>query len=374
MYFIAIDHSNHHIIYAATDKGLYKSLNSGIVWNRIYETYLSGEGNYISNEAEATDIDAGEVKTEIRSIAIDPSNSKTVYVGTSEGLLITRDGGLTWEMASNLGLTSRDIRHIVVDSKDNDNVYAATRRGVFQHSMSTASWEEIYKGLFSRDIRYLAHIPAIQDSSFTLWAATKKGVFKTVFPTEHINAQMREMEAADLLSMFAHEPSIEEIREAAINYAEVHPEKIRAWRKAAAYRALLPDLRFEYAKNNEWQSSYYFYKDPTLNKYVKDDDITKDRDRDWSISLTWELGDLIWNDDQTSIDTRSRLMVQLRDDVLNEVTRLYFERRRLQVEIIISPSMEIKERLEKELRIHELTANIDSLTGSYLSKRLNLLR
>ena len=63
-------------------------------------------------------------------------------------------------------------------------------------------------------------------------------------------------------------------------------------------------------------------------------------------------------------------MVQLRDDVLDEVTRLYFERRKLQIELLISTPEDFKARIEKELRLQELTANIDSLTGSYLSRRL----
>jgi hypothetical protein len=82
------------------------------------------------------------------------------------------------------------------------------------------------------------------------------------------------------------------------------------------------------------------------------------------------LGELVWNNDQTSIDTRSRLMVQLRDDVLNEVTRLYFERKRLQAELLHSPPQGVMEKVEKELRLQELTADIDAITGFYLSMRL----
>lgn len=63
-------------------------------------------------------------------------------------------------------------------------------------------------------------------------------------------------------------------------------------------------------------------------------------------------------------------MVQLRDDVLNEVTRLYFERRRVQIEFLTSPPKEIATKLEKTLRLQELTAGIDALTGGYLSNRL----
>lgn len=178
------------------------------------------------------------------------------------------------------------------------------------------------------------------------------------------------MTVEQALSMFSHEPSIEEIRQAAIEYAEVQPEKINKWSKAAARKALLPDLRVAYDDAEDWQSSTYFYKDTYEEQYLRDDDITEGNDRGWSVSLTWELGDLIWNSAQTSIDVRSRLMVQLRDDILNEVTRLYFERSRLQVKMETKFPGELNGRIDTELRLQELTAGIDALTGSYLSKRL----
>ncbi|MBI5098349.1 MAG: hypothetical protein HZB30_03800 [Nitrospirae bacterium] len=67
-------------------------------------------------------------------------------------------------------------------------------------------------------------------------------------------------------------------------------------------------------------------------------------------------------------------MVELRDDILNEVTRLYFERRKMQIEMFLSPHADIKEKTDKELRLQELTSDIDALTGSYLSKRLVQIR
>jgi hypothetical protein len=63
-------------------------------------------------------------------------------------------------------------------------------------------------------------------------------------------------------------------------------------------------------------------------------------------------------------------MVQLRDDVLNEVTRIYFERRRLQVEMLLSPPERVEDKIEKELRLQELTASIDALTGGFFSEKL----
>ena len=63
-------------------------------------------------------------------------------------------------------------------------------------------------------------------------------------------------------------------------------------------------------------------------------------------------------------------MAELRDDVLNEVTHLYFERRRVQTDMLLNPIQEASGDTERRLRLEELTADIDGLTGGYLSARL----
>lgn len=375
---ITINPHNPNIVYAASVRGIYKSVNSGIGWKRIYESKIDAEDFHYGIEeeevTEETDRTVLRDKSHIRDILTDPADSSTIYGGTSEGLLVTNNSGLTWRFASTIGLVSHNIRDIAVTSSDIKHVYAATDRGIFRYAKDTQSWDELYKGMVSSDIRYLDFASAEQNVPPVLWAVTRRVIYRSS-PSLPESAQKNpestyiKTDTQDTRSLFDHEPSIEEIKEAAIDYAEVSPDKIRKWRKEAAHRAWLPDLRFAYDKGKDWQNSYTYYK--VDGEYVKYDDITKDRDKGWSISLTWELGDLIWNSAQTSIDARSRLMVQLRDDVLNEVTRLYFERRRLQYELFFSPPENIQEKIEKELRLQELTANIDALTGSYLSKRLN---
>jgi hypothetical protein len=63
-------------------------------------------------------------------------------------------------------------------------------------------------------------------------------------------------------------------------------------------------------------------------------------------------------------------MVQLRDDILDDVTRLYYERRRLQVDMMLSPPKTDKEKYDKLLRLEELAAGIDALTGGYFSSAI----
>jgi hypothetical protein len=61
-------------------------------------------------------------------------------------------------------------------------------------------------------------------------------------------------------------------------------------------------------------------------------------------------------------------MIELRGDILDEVTKLYFERLRVKMELDNLSIEDRKKRLEKELRLQELTASIDALTGGYFSQ------
>ena len=157
------------------------------------------------------------------------------------------------------------------------------------------------------------------------------------------------------------------MREAAILYAEVHPDKIKRWRRQAYLKALLPTVDIGVGRDrtdNVTVDQGTFPKFQLVN--------TQDQKSGLDLSIKWELAHLIWSDDQTSIDVRSKLMTQLRNDIVDQVTRTYFERRRLQASMLAEPPAEQAGILEKELRLQELTALIDGLTGGYFSQRMQV--
>ena len=103
---IAVNPKNHSEYYvAAASGGVWKTVNSGISYNPIFEN----EGSF-----------------SIGCVTIDPSNSNTVWVGTGEnnnqrvagygdGVYKSEDAGKTWK---NVGLkTSEHIGRICVDHK-----------------------------------------------------------------------------------------------------------------------------------------------------------------------------------------------------------------------------------------------------------------
>ena len=65
---------------------------------------------------------------------------------------------------------------------------------------------------------------------------------------------------------------------------------------------------------------------------------------------------------------------QLRNDILDDLRRAYYERKRLQFDLMMSPPRDVRSRFDRELRIQELTQAIDDLTGNYLSDNIKQAR
>jgi hypothetical protein len=159
------------------------------------------------------------------------------------------------------------------------------------------------------------------------------------------------------------DPSVAQVRQAAIRYAEVDPAKISGWRRRAALSGWMPRVTLNLDRDSNRTVASATASGKTAF-FVGPDD----RSAGFGVDFSWALSELIWNPDQVSIDTRSRLMVQLRRDIVDEVTRLYFERKRLASEFAANPAGDERLLSERRLRLEELEAQIDGLTGGEFSK------
>ncbi len=236
---------------------------------------------------------------------------------------------------------------------------------------------------------------------------------------------------ADMEALFAYEPSYQEIQQVAMRYAEVHPDKIAAWRRGASLRAFLPEIDFDYdykktfeiSADDEYStsmsssySSDYGTEGSREENYTReygetydsenpgdiawsmrdkwstdidsswsssnsrgndngegtghDEDERNDQDKRWRVVLAWDLRDFLYNNQQTRISKEARDLVELRQDVLEEVNTYFFDRRRAQIEMLFSPPTDVRSKIDLQLQIARVTASIDALTGGYLSNAI----
>ncbi len=126
-----------NIMYAAgVSGGIWKSTNGGQAWTPL--------GDSLATLA-------------VSSMAFEPGNPNTIYVGTGEGVVLaeedtigdfrgagifkTTDGGANWvRLSATATLDFFYVNDIVISTKDKNRIYAGTRTGVWRTTDGGASW------------------------------------------------------------------------------------------------------------------------------------------------------------------------------------------------------------------------------------------
>jgi hypothetical protein len=321
-------------LFAASGTGVFKTSDNGRTWAKVFDV---GSGIEVP---EAGETDVIETSSTARILSM-TSGSSIVFIATSSGVKQTTDAGATWQDAPSAGCDVVSTRRLYFDTPT-QRLYALTGSGVY--ALKADGWERCMSTGFARDIfRRGERISVL----------TERGIRDLEVVLEAGSAEAPENAIKESTAdRFANEPTVQEVQAMAIAYAEVDNNKIKDWRRRANVKALMPTLGMNYSKTIYGSSSGAIAVGPL----------------DWGMTMSWDLGDLIYNSDQTSIDTRSKLMVELRNDILAEVTRLYFERRKLQIEVMGLGN--VPSRSDKELKFQETTALMDRLTGGRYSRVL----
>jgi photosystem II stability/assembly factor-like uncharacterized protein len=122
-----------NVLYARTSEGWFRSTDGGAEWSAF-------------SSPDAT----------VVSLAIDPRNAATIYLGTADGsVLKSDDAGASWNEA-NVGLhRPSSINTLVIDPRDPANLYLGTGSGVFKSSDGGGGWQDASFGL-GKNIYFVA--------------------------------------------------------------------------------------------------------------------------------------------------------------------------------------------------------------------------
>ncbi len=337
-------------IFICTNESVYYSEDDSFLWKRIFIASAHGE------EAEGYDDSGYDNEDSFNQLNFLVMDSKGAYLASDYGVYRYLLESKEWEALSREGLLTNKVHALSVCDQA---LFCATDKGVFKYSKEEERWRSHSAGLTTLKVNMIDSLY----SQGIIFAATERGLFKADF--KNTDASEKSKRNKDTYGdVFIKEPGILKVQQAAIDYAEVSQKKIEWMRRQAMNKAFLPKVSL--GLDGDTGRTIDLDRGGTKDRdfYIEG---PRDKSFGWDIDISWDLGELIWNDDQTNIDVRSRLMVQLRNDVLDEVTKLYFERRRLQIEFLKSPQDDDEKRALKQLRINELTANIDALTSGYFS-------
>lgn len=284
------------------------------------------------------------------------------FLATSRGPFRSGDGGYRWNPMPQSGLQSPVIHQLAYSGRTG-TLYAATPRGIYAYDAKARAWTGLFRGLAKDRAQGLAVL-----NEERLIAITEEGFvqypLQPPIPETTPSLAIYHPSAATLSllrELLKREPSAREVHKHVIRYANVGNGKIKRWHAESRLAGLMPS--FSFGKNLDRNASITTYS----GKYITG---PEDVSKGWDADVSWDLGDTIYSSDQTSIDSREKLMVELRNDLLSEATRIFYERRRLQIGRVFTPPASEQEHLESLLRMDELTALLDSMTDGFFSKKI----
>jgi photosystem II stability/assembly factor-like uncharacterized protein len=352
VYSIDLGPGENKTIYLAAEKGVFKSLDAGVTWERIFSVLPAGKEDTETVDPPEDCLVESRILYFVKADKVKP---QLIYLATAQGVYQSLDQGKSWKKLTEYGLLDPTVKMLA--QPDSLEILALTGGGVFE--FQNERWQEYVIGLAAGKLGCI-----FLDRAGNIYLAGEKGIYRGS-PRKALNYSG----SSFLDEYLKTEPDIRRVQEEAIRYAELSPEKIARWRKEAARKAWLPRVSVGLDRNS---TDLWHWEGGSTTK--NDDDILRrGKDTlDWDVSLSWDLSELIWNEAQSAIDVRSKLMVELREDILDQVNKLYFERLRVRSELDNLAMEDRPKRFQKQLRLKELTASLDALTSGFYSEQLRL--
>ncbi|GAB4564096.1 MAG: hypothetical protein Tsb0020_13880 [Haliangiales bacterium] len=166
-----------------------------------------------------------------------------------------------------------------------------------------------------------------------------------------------------LARLNASEPSLAEVRSAALRFAGLDQRPAPGWSRRARWAGALPQLSMKLGLDRADDADLSRASSGTERL-----DLGRDRDLSLELRAVWRLDRVIYDSDELRAAQIAHSRHRERTQLLTHITTLYYQRRKLQLAPLSdTPS----ENLTRELSIAELTAKLDAFTGGEFSRALS---
>lgn len=171
--------------------------------------------------------------------------------------------------------------------------------------------------------------------------------------------------ANTVAALAANDPPLGELRAAATALVMAEPQRARSLLARAGAAGWFPELRVRVDRRFGRDESLDYGRS-SLDTAAPVGVDTRD-DARYEVRATWDLSRIVFNPDELGAHAEAFRLADIRREVEMTVVRLVFERRRLKAETATSDSGDVASRLRRELRIQEIEAELDALTGGAFS-------
>lgn len=182
--------------------------------------------------------------------------------------------------------------------------------------------------------------------------------------------------APDVPGGWAADPALRQVHQKVLERAGLEPRYFERLRKRLSRRGWVPavSLRagaaYDVDQQGDYDESFTYGQLQRLN----DRFTGRSRDVEGAVTFTWDLADVVYNPDAPDLSREARQVVTLRDNVLDEVNQLYFDRRRALAALAGYADRSDPEAVALAIRCDELAAGLDAWTGGWFSQAIEARR
>ncbi|MFQ5514137.1 MAG: hypothetical protein ACE5FG_06815 [Myxococcota bacterium] len=235
-------------------------------------------------------------------------------------------------------------------------LFVAAERGVYRLALDALGASHERTDLVGAGL-------ALAPSSRGLLVATRRGVALLAEPPN--GGRLSGLEALPRGG-----PEVRQVQRAVLAYLELSPNRLHAVEMRARRAALYPELRaglsLERGRSRDRERDQTFSSGDVRD--LLDRGAARETEHRIEIKLVWDLSRIATPDDALAISRERRQLIELRDQVLEQVNRLYFERLRVLERWAALPADASEERRAAALRARELAARLDAWSGGMFSR------
>jgi hypothetical protein len=176
------------------------------------------------------------------------------------------------------------------------------------------------------------------------------------------------------LDRMPRDPELTQVHRRAVERLRLEPRRVdRMWR-GLGRRAWLPSVSlrggvdYGSGRSRDYDENFSYGQ---LNR-LNDRNTARSTDYDAAISLSWDFADLAYSSESVALSREARQVIGLRDNVLDEINQLYFDRQRALRALSAFADWSDPEADALRLRALELAAGLDAWTGGWFSAQIEL--
>ena len=239
--------------------------------------------------------------------------------------------------------------------------WLATDRGLLEAPSLEGPWRRAGAPAGSATVR------ALTGDAKSLYVASEARLLRAEVTGKSLAGAPPRMAA----SPSAAEPRITDLHRAAIAHLSLSSDRMNGMQSRVRRRGWLPlvSVRGEYDRDKDWGTDFdqSFTSGRLHNLVDRVDDHSVDTGV--AVTLAWNFGDVVYHPEEIDVSRELRSLLALRDDVLDELTQLYFDRERVLAQrAALAPTSVEAQQLQ--LRADELAAGMDAWSGGWFSRAL----